>query len=113
MHHDDHTAAGFVLVILGMMVGFFAGTRTREYGMIGFGGMMGLVAYLILEAWGWPVLIGVWVALIAAQWAMDAIKGRRKNGFAVNATVSHVTCPSPVRQPPRPCNRKPQAAARW
>ncbi|MCX4150170.1 MULTISPECIES: hypothetical protein [Paraburkholderia] len=78
VHHDDHSIAGFVLVILGMMVGFFAGRRIREYGMIGVGGMMGLVAYLILDAWGWLVLIGVWVALIAAQWAMDVIEGRRQ-----------------------------------
>jgi biotin carboxyl carrier protein len=78
MQPADHTVAGYVLVIGGMMVGFLAGNRTREYGMIGVGGMMGLAAFLILAAWGWLVLIAVWVTLFAAQWAWGAIKERRR-----------------------------------
>ncbi|MDG0024951.1 biotin/lipoyl-containing protein [Trinickia sp. Y13] len=78
MHLADHSVGGYVFVIGGMIAGFLAGNRTREYGMIGVGGMMGLAAFLVLAAWGWLVLIVVWLILIAAQWAWDALKERRR-----------------------------------
>ncbi|MGT2457798.1 hypothetical protein ACU4GI_33390 [Cupriavidus basilensis] len=84
MHHDS--SVGYIFVIAGCVVGFFAGKGASAYdrgGMISFGGFMGLGAYLIFQRWGLLALIGTWLALSMAFWATDRgkkwLRRRRQN----------------------------------